>query len=436
MSRLFFYILSLICLWSGTTYSQELGLNFLQKDQLFNGRNPAVPFPKKTVIGLPDVSGNLYNESGKLGNFYSSSNGNMVLNLETWWKSLERKNYDTDAGWSVRTFYFGKKFSQFQFGISHSVEGDAYFQYNKDLVGLIAFGNYGLLDREPLAKTQPLSLAPILNTQAYQSFALDLAYLINDNWSVGITAKYLSGLFSTKSSIQKFDLDIRDPLVIKADENWSIRSADLIQSFAIDSLKINRTVNTFGTHPGVAFSAGAFYSSDQLKIGAQLRDLGFIHWNGVEYSRSGTTEYPGLRIDNLLQTDAGIFNQIKDTLKALTSVKKNAASFNTAIIGRLILDGQYALTDKWELGGAFLYRFNNYHSYMRWAASTVFKPAHFFSIGGQVAIDSYYKLTAGLFGSIRISVVNLYMSLDQLPVLFDARNSSRFGANVGLSVMW
>ena len=86
----------------------------MQSNQVFNGRNSAVPFPEKTVIGLPDISGTLFNESGGFQNWITDR----TISLENFWSRLQRKNYIASVAWSGRSFFFGKKYKKFQWGIS------------------------------------------------------------------------------------------------------------------------------------------------------------------------------------------------------------------------------------------------------------------------------------------------------------------------------
>lgn len=412
--------------------AQEIGLNWLQSQQVFHGRNTAVPFPKKTVIGLPDISGMLFNESGRFQNWITDR----TISLENSWLGLERKDYTASVAWTGRTFFFGKKYKKFQWGISHSIDGETNFIYHKDLVGLFTFGNYGLLEKEPLAKSQSLSLTPVFNTSLYQTIGLESGLFINDQLSIGAGLKYISGFFNTVSDVRQFDLDIRDPFTIKATENWSVQSANLIRSLSFDSTTISRSQIDFGKHPGLAFSIGIFYNSDVLQIGAQLRDIGFISWNGDNFSRSGVTSYSGIRVNDLLTADKNIFNQITDTLKSLGTVQQSAVRYKTSLRSKFIADVLYDINPKFSVGASVLYRFNYFDPYWKLAAGALFSPSKIINMGSQVSFDQYDNLSIGLFGAINVSVIRFYGSIDHIPVLVTPDKVNRFSGNVGLAVMW
>lgn len=412
--------------------AQETGLNWMQSNQVFNGRNSAVPYPEKTVIGLPDISGTLFNESGGFQNWITDR----TISLENFWSRLQRKNYIASVAWSGRSFFFGKKYKNFQWGISHSFEGESNFKYNKDLVGLFTFGNYGLLEKEPVAKNEPLSLTPVFNTTLYQTIGFETGIFINEHFSIGAGVKYISGFFNTVSDIKQFELDIRDPFTIKATENWTIQSANLINSLSFDSTVISRSQVDFGKHPGAAFSFGVFHSTSHLKMGAQLRDIGFIKWNGDKYSRSGVTTYAGIQINDLLTADKNIFNQITDTLKNLGTVKKSAENYKTTLRSKFIADILYDLNNQFSIGANVLYRFNYFDPYWKAATAAVFSPSKIINLGSQVSFDRYENFNIGLFGALNISVVRLYGSIDHIPVLVSPDKVNRFSGNVGLAVMW
>ena len=279
-------------------------------------------------------------------------------------------------------------------------------------MGLFTYGNYGLLEKEPITKSQSLSLTPVFNTTLYQSIGLETGIFINEQFSIGAGVKYISGFFNTVSDIKQFDLDIRDPFTIKATENWTIQSANLINSLSFDSTVISRSQVDFGKHPGAAFSFGVFHSTGNFKMGAQLRDIGFIKWNGDKYSRSGVTTYSGIQINDLLTADKNIFNQITDTLKNLGTVKKSAENYKTSLRSRFIADMMYDLNNQFSIGASVLYRFNYFDPYWKVATAAVFSPSKIINLGSQVSFDRYENFNIGLFGALNISVAVSYTHLD------------------------
>ena len=238
------------------------------------------------------------------------------------------------------------------------------------------------------------------------------------------------------SDVKQFDLDIRDPFTIKATENWTIQSANFINSLSFDSTIVSSGQIGFGKHPGVAFTVGIFHSGPKIKVGAQLRDIGFINWDGDKYSRSGVTTYSGIKINDLLTADKNIFNQITDTLKNLGTVMKSAAKYKTSLRSKFIADVVYDLNAKFSIGASALYKFNYFDHYWKIATAAVFSPSKIFNIGSQISFDQVDNLNLGLFGALKVSIIRFYGSIDHIPVLVNPDKANRFSGNMGLAVMW
>ncbi len=419
-------------------YSQDISMQAFEKDLYFSNRNPAVPFDKKFNIGFPEGTGYLFSENNTLSNWLNTNNanGSRTISLQNLWSHLERKNYNLSSGYDVRTVSFGVKFKRIQFNLEHKISGDTYLEYNKDLVGLIAFGNYGLLNKEPLAKSQALDIGPSINTKLFQSIGIDAAFILNEHISIGGGVSFLSGLFSAVSDQHQFKLDIHDPLTLSANENWSLRTADLVQSLSLDSFKIKHNPVNWSRHPGVSFKLGIFTQNQTSQFSLQVRDLGFINWDGTEYSRNAITTYSGLQINDFLKIDKGLFDHIQDTIKNLASVHTSNLVYKTSLSARIIANGLYHLGDHWSIGGTGLYALNPINPYWKIMPFIRFTPSKIFSINGNLSIDSYSKLNAGLAGYIKLSVVHLYMGVENLPVLVAPDQVNRFAATLGLSVSW
>lgn len=417
--------------------AQDLGMQLLDRDQIFLGRNPALPFPKKTVIGLPEGSGHLFNESGSLDDWQNTtSDGKRSISLQSIWKALDHKDYLTEANWAIRSFYFGKKWSKFQFGLYHSFQGDFTFKYNKELVGLLGYGNYGFLQQETLAKTQVLDISPQAAVTVYQAIGVEAAYFLNDRLSIGGGIQFLGGLYDFRSEVNRFDADLRDPLTLKTDEDWSLHTAELVDQISIDSISLDGDRGALGTHPGVGFNIGVNYSIDKFKAGLQVRDLGMIRWDGITYSRKGSTNYSGIQIDNFLDVNQNVFNQITDTLRVIANVNKSSGTYTGKLAGKFILDGQFHLSEKWMTGGVLYYSSNYVQNYWRLMGGIVYQPSKVLHIGTQLSFDAHQKINVGVMGALRLGVVNLYLSVDQVSALINPAAIDRFSGTVGISVMW
>lgn len=437
MNRPGIIIIFLILLTPNLTIGQDLGMHLLAKDQVFYSRNPALPLPKKTVIGLPEGSGHLFNEGGSLMDWTTTaSDGKRSVSLQRIWKSLDHKEYTSEANWAIRTFYFGKRLSKFQLGLYHTFNGDFDLQYNKELVGLLGYGNFGFLQQEPIAKTQVLDIKPQATVSVYQSIGFEGAYFINDRLSIGGGLQYLAGLYDFRSDVRRLDVDIRDPLTLKSDEDWTLHTADLVEQLSIDSIILGSGRRALGTHPGLAFNLGTSYRGDRFKIGLQVRDLGMIKWNGTTFSRQGSINYSGISIDDFLKINQSVFNQIKDTLRAITQITKFTGNYTAKLSGKVIVDAQYQIAEKWMFGGVLYYRSNTAQPYTRLMGGVQYQPSSVFLLGTQLSTDTHQTFNVGVMGALRIGVFNLYLSTDQIGAWFNPAAINRFSGIAGMSVMW
>lgn len=417
--------------------AQDISLSLINEHQTFASRNIAIPYPNRNNITLPDVSARVFNESGSLDHWLGNTgSGTNTIGLQDIWKSLDRKDYVSGIDWNAQTIGFGKRYDRFQWMISHRIHGDLGFLYNKDLVGLIAFGNYGLLQVEPLAKTQALDLRPASDIFVYQSIGVDGAYFLNEHHSIGGGIHYLSGWYDFKSDVKKFDIDIRDPLTINANEDWTVRTANLVDHLAVDSLKINVDQAAWGTHPGVSFNLGYSFHDENLQLGAQIRDLGMITWNGTAYSRKAITDYSGVRINDILNIDKSIFDHISDTLKSLATVHQSGETYTTRLNSAFILDGQYKINPHWSLGGSFLYKSGSIKDYWQGMLGVVFSPVNYFQLGIHTSYNQYRNVDLGLMGSLRISIVHFYLNLSPFPSVWNPSGYNRLSGTFGMSIQW
>ncbi|MEO5583794.1 MAG: DUF5723 family protein [Saprospiraceae bacterium] len=417
--------------------AQDLGLSLINSSQMYSMRNIAIPFPNKNILTIPDAAAEVYNEAGFTDSWLGNNgSGSRTIGLQSLWKRMERKDYLTSIDWHVQTIAFGKKFNKFQFLIAHEIEGRSDILYNKDLLGILAYGNYGYLQQEPLAKTQALDIKPAADISVYQSIGLQTAYFLNDHHSIGFGIKYIGGWYNLSTDFIKLDVDLRDPLTIKLNEDWTIRSANLVDHLALDSLKVNVDRAGWGKHPGVGFNAGYSFHTDKLQIGIQTRDVGMIQWKGSQYSRKGSTAYSGVRINDLLIIDKGIFDHITDSLKSIFEIKESPAAYNTRLQAKIILDGQYQLSDHWNIGSSLMYTQGSIRDYWRWMAGVVFSPAAFIRIGAQVSMDKNQQLDLGLLTSLKISIVHIYFGIHPIQTLINGNVFDHISGTVGLSLQW
>lgn len=429
-------ICGIILLFPSRVWLQDLGIYLMSRDQVFSGRNPALPFNKNTILALPEIRFDLHRQTGDGPWLVKQPDGSRLLSLASGWEGLERENYNLDLSWGLRTFFFGKKWGNFQLGISHEISGHSFFQFNKDLVGVLGYGNYGYLQKEPLAKSQALDVRPEFNHELFNGFGIEMAYQFNQ-FSVGGSLKYLSGLQEMHSEFNQFELDIRDPLAIQSKEDWRIYSADLVNYISLDSVELidYSDIDLLGKHPGFSGSLGFAYQNPRGLFAVQWKDIGQINWNqGKLFSRKAEVHYSGIRVADLLNVDENVFTTIADTLKTLTSVTQSSIDFETQLSSSVLTEFQYKLNELWTVGAAFNYLVQD----ERWGIMGGFdiRVVKGWNIGSQLSYDSREILNLGLHSAVRLGPFNLFVNTDHIQRLSSTNKLKQYGARMGISFMW
>ncbi len=433
------FLMGLICLSNlsmRNLFAQDLGIYMLSRDQVFRGRNPAIPFSKNTIIGLPEGNGILERQTGTGDWLISQPDGSRKLSLSRGWEGLNRGNYEVNVSWGLRTFFIGKKFDRFQIGIYHEIEGNALVEFNKDLVGILGFGNYGYLQKEPLAKEQPLDLEISLKNEIFNGFGLQIGYQFN-KLSFGGSLRYLSGLQELHSEVKQLEVDIRDPLAIRAVEDWKVYSANLVNEISLDSIQVIpfNEVDVLGRHPGLSGSLGLSYQSTQALFAIQWKDIGNIHWkDGNLYSRNVTTNYSGILVPNLLNIDQNVFNSIGDTLKKISTVNQAPQNYRTYLRSNILAEFQYTFSNKWTVGSAVNYYFNRQQ--WRAMAGINYQLLEILTLGSQFSYHSSGRLNMGIHAALRLYAFNLFLNTDHIQSLYPTDNINRLSARIGISLMW
>lgn len=414
---------------------QDQGISLFNNKQVYTGRNPSLPFPKEYLVGLPEIAVDLVRETGKGPWLVDRADGDKDLSLASGWAGLERKNYFIEGDWKIRTFFLGKKWKNWQLGLSHEWEGHSYVRFNKDLVGLLGFGNYGYLQVDPRAGSQALDLKPEADHSIFQAFTLQSAWL-REKWSVGAAIRYIGGLQDFHTDIRKLKADLRDPLTIKMEEDWTLYSADLLETFSPDSIRLDSPdALGLGRHPGLAFSIGFQYKTPRWMAALQVKDLGSIRWkNGNRFSRSGNTAYQGIEGVDFLNLDENIFNQIRDTIHSLANVEKTAVSYTRSLQASMQAENQFYFSERWTAGFAAGYTFQREYWYLM--VGGVYRPINVWSLGGQLSYDSRNDWNLGILTSLELGAFNLFLTTDHLPALWNLKQADRFQARIGMALMW
>lgn len=249
--------------------------------------------------------------------------------------------------------------------------------------------------------------------------------------------RYLSGLQELHSEANTLDIDIRDPLVIKTREDWKVYSANLVEEITLDSISVIPYTDlvALGRHPGVSGTIGVAYQSPEVLMAIQWKDFGSIHWKkGTLFSRSGSINYSGITVPDLLTIDQNVFNSIGDTLKKLASVDRSSISYRSPVRSSILAEFQYSPNGLWTLGSALQYFIDE--GEWQVMSGLDFRVFPVWRLGSQLNYDSSKRVSFGLHTVLRLGAFNLFANTDHVQTIYPSNHTHQYSARMGISLMW
>lgn len=396
--------------------------------------NPAMAPRANTFIGLPGISSLYFStRSDILGPNFIQDMGNTGYILtqqefdhEKYYNGIGKSgNLGLNQTYTPILFGFSGKRGYFTFGLTQkSTFGvnipKSFFQMVKR-----GFENGGTLDFSPLG----------LNGSVYLEYMAGYSYQLTSQIRVGVHAKFLQGITSVKTDIQKFDLysstdkwsvDMKGdiymsaPLTVSLDEN-GIPSKVVLNEMTEVSDYLDATVLNF-SNPGFAFDIGAVYDYNQdWTFSASLNDIGFINWNGNlhSFSANGNFSFEGLEIDasNMDSLDV-IFEDLQDSLKNSVKYSYGNQGFSSGLGPQLYLGAQYHLNHYLSFGALSRTVFKKYDFQQEFNVSANLNLYHVLTttFNYTVALSGANSLGFGL--GLRGGPVQFYFLADYLPTSY------------------
>lgn len=316
--------------------------------------NPGLFPDYKFTVGLPVLSSTYV--STNTGNltfnnaFSRSADDSLHFDPQQLADNLDEKNR-IDINSNVQLFYLGLKVKKNHFSLYLNERVEAGITYPKTFVELLAGGN-GAHEGRVLA-FDGLSL----RAQAYHEFALGYGRDVTDKLSIGVNAKFLSGVASIDvEDISAGLLTTTDSIYLYSEAfNINMAGYDLFE----DGGDIFKAATAF-KNTGLAFDIGAHYwITDNLRVSMALNDLGSINWeentrqiqfDEVKYSFKGIDF-----IDVIDQnTDPDLLSQEADSLSELFNPETvDGIPFKTQLAPKFYAGASYHLRKHHTFGATF-----------------------------------------------------------------------------------
>ncbi len=247
-----------------------------------------------------------------------------------------------------------------------------------------------------------------LNSQYYREFLFGYAFKLNNQWQVGVNAKFLQGLVAANTKIEQLNItpgleswqvqvdgkvNMSAPIEVYTDENNlpdSVSIPDDMMELAMETGLMNFK------NPGLAFDAGVVYKLDHhWEFSGSLTDVGFISWHGDvhNFSANGGYNYQGVYIDgNTIDSIGKAFENMLDSAKQAIKLQYSQNGFTTALGPKMYLGAQYNL--------------NHYASFGLLSRSVFFKHDFRQEFTASFNLNLYRMLTTTLNYTVAINGIN------------------------------
>ncbi len=448
MKRIFLLMIW-IPFFAGTSYTQELGVHFMDDFFQSNMTNPAKMSKHRLVIGFPSPYFNVGMNGPTLEDM-AVRNGKgeqMTIDIDRGLAKIKDLTF-IKSDIKVETFNIGYRMNKLQFGISHAVRFHSTFDFPRELAEMAFNGNSQYID-------QTVEVGPGLDVSLFGELALHGAYQLTEKLSIGGRLKFLSGVanFSTGKNSMSIYTD-PDYYQLTATTDYQVNAAGEFVSLNIvtdaDSSDFDLQTNGdqfsagklfFGGSPGFAIDLGAEYQvNDKIKIGFSALDLGAISWNKnpTNYTSNGEFTFEGINADEVFfGEDSLAFDDVLDTLVGKLGFEESKEKYSTGITPKFYLSGTYDVSKMITVGGVI------YGEVLRGRFRPALGVSSQFHIGKVLDVGAMYSIRNNSFANLGVNLgltlgpVQFFTVTDNLISVFkpfDTKNVNfRAGFNIALS---
>lgn len=451
-----------VCILCLNLSAQECNtIYFMDRVPQSNQLNPAFQPKCDFFLGLPNIDYNIRN-SFSLNDLltYDSQIDSLITpihphgNVNQYLQKLSSKNslYNSlqvqglSLGFRIKDLYF-------TLGLSAKLYGNMY--YPPDLVKLILTQRF---DTTTAYNFKNLGI----DATAYGELALGVSKNYNDEFTLGIRTKLLSGIFNMTTQNNKFDIyNTVDNDLYKLHINTDLNIMASGAYFKIDTnakgqiTKISSANNIADSYKpfrsmGFAIDLGGSYTAiDKFIFSASILDLGFIKWQNDEYNfkMKGDTSFAGISNIDLLHNDSNVLNKFVDSLKNTFKFSHTKTSYTTWLPTKVYLGVEFLPASFFSLGFLSLSEYYRQQFYQQLMLSANLRLFRMFMLSTSYSIfdNGFSNMGVGL--SFRLSPpfvyfipLNMYFIFDNIPLKFANKDlplpyklntfNFRFGMNI------
>lgn len=356
----YLYLVTLVLLSLGATAQNDLTLYNMNFVHTRLNLNPAFRPQAKVNFAVPGIGSTMiaFSNSGFVYNDFMKkrADDSTYIDLNGMLGGMKPKNFLSSA-FKFQLFDLGIKIGAGYLRLHAQERIEMRLSYSKDLFGLLINGN------GPTAGTeQKLNVG--MDAIHYREYGLGYSHEISEQWTAGVTLKYLYGM----ENIQTVSSDIAlltDPntYALTGRTNIHINTSGLDTAF--DGASDNVSKYLLGKkNTGFAADLGVTYKpTKRVMISASLLDIGSIKWKDDLYSYKSTNpnqsySYAGIGINDFLNDSSSLgdaFSQAGDSLQNTFDVKgaKSNTAYKSKLTRQIYVGANYFIGEKSTVGAVF-----------------------------------------------------------------------------------
>lgn len=429
------FISTIISFISITLFAQqEFGLHFTERLIQSNQTNPAFMSPYKFTLMLPSINAGYNNSGFQLKDFFRDDGNQLQLNPTVALAEMKADGNLFQTHLNISALSLSFQLKDFQFTLFHNINVDSYWDYPRDLIGLLWQGNAPYVG-------ETVEVAPSLDLWAYHEYGLGFATKLNEQLTVGINLKVLSGVFSIhtqKANASVYTAPEHYQLTVETDVVYQTGGLNDFLDDTDDLIAYENTGTYFlNRNNGVALDFGINYKlNEKISLALSAVDIGSITWREAvrQQTSQGTYSFDGIDV-NLFEDDEEFdFDEVRDTLEEIFDFQETASSFKTSLPPRFYLSGTMAVTESLKFGALAYAELYNKELRPAFALSVQKHFGEILSLGAVGSIRTTGSSGIGANMTVRVAGIQLYALCDNIIPLFDVTNGRSTNFRVGLNL--
>ncbi len=328
---------------------------FSETTSLASHYNPAATCKADFFLGVPFLTSvNLeVRNSFKYNDYIVRENDSLWVSPAKLINSLDKINYSAVViNYDILYCGFRKGNNYFRFGFRNRFT--SYNSYSEETAALIFSGNSQFIGKTTAFRNN------FSSTNLYQEYYISYTRTIAGKLNIGITPKFLTGVFNVWTENANFELTIDETNynhLVRSDLN--IHTSSPLPDFTMFSDRIMQLQwIQFSNNLGYALDLGLNYAINQrLQLSASIIDLGKIRWNkNVKNFISNSDEtvpFEGMDLGNVYEgkkyTGATTSEMLTELSESFGLDETNVA-YTAPLITKCLFGGSYSFYEKNKIG--------------------------------------------------------------------------------------